>query len=126
MGAITKICLRSWATWAYILLHYLPPRVGELLVSGEAVSYSFIILRNFRQRDDSPIKVAVVPLPHPSRHIIPPSRLAELFDTADISQAVPASSATCCEPSTFTSLTPRPRSRHTFGGKSEDFLQWGS
>ena len=88
---------------------------------SQAASYSSIILRNFRRRDDSPIKVAVAPSPHPSRHIIPPSRLAELFDTAEIYPA----STTCCDQSTFTSLAPRPRSRHAFRGKSEDFLQGG-
>ena len=33
-----KFALRSWA---YILLHYLPPRVGQLLASGDKVRFSF-------------------------------------------------------------------------------------
>lgn len=33
-----KYALRSWA---YILLHYLPPRVGELLASGDKVCFAF-------------------------------------------------------------------------------------
>jgi hypothetical protein len=85
---------------------------------SHAASYSSKTLRN-----PPTIKNTVpstVTLPLPSRHIIPPSRLAELFDTTDFSQPVPPS---ICEPSTFTSLTPRPRSRHAWRGKSEDFSQ---
>ena len=67
-------------------------------------------------RHDSP---GIVPSTFP-RHIIPPSRLAELFDNTEISQPVPAS---ICEPTTLTSLTPRPRSRHAWREKSGDFLR---
>ena len=80
---------------------------------SQATSYSSVILRN--HRTDSPIQNTVPStIPHPTRHIIPPSRLAELFDTTEYIQpvAVPTS---ICEPSTFTSLTPRPRSRHAWG-----------
>ena len=86
---------------------------------SHAASYSSKTLRN------PPIIKNTVPstvtLPLPSRHIIPPSRLAELFDNTEFSQPVPPTSI--CEPSTFTSLTPRPRSRHAWRGKSEDFSQ---
>ena len=77
---------------------------------SQAASYSSVILRN-RQHDSFIIKNTVFPtIPHPTRHIIPPSRLAELFDTTtEYFQPVPTS---ICEPSCFTSLTPRPRSRH--------------
>ena len=85
---------------------------------SQTANYNSIVLRN--RRHDSPIKDTVQPstLPHPTRHIIPPCRLAELFDSAEFSQPVPAS---ICEPSAFTSLTPRPRSRHAWEGKPEDF-----
>jgi hypothetical protein len=74
---------------------------------SQAASYSSVILRN--RRHDSPINNTVPStMPQPTRHIIPPSRLAELFDTTEFFQPIPTS---ICEPSTFTSLTPRPRSR---------------
>ena len=75
---------------------------------SQVASYGSVILRN--RRHDSPIKNTVPStIPHPTRHIIPPSRLAELFDRTDHFQPAPTF---ICEPSTFTSLTPRPRSRH--------------
>jgi len=79
---------------------------------SQTASYSSTILHN--RRHDSPTKAtAPSTMPHPSRHIIPPSRLAELFDstTDEFYQPVPAS---VHEPSAFTSLTPRPRSRHAW------------
>ena len=82
---------------------------------SQAANYSSIIPHS--RRNDSPIKTLPLTMP---RHIIPPSRLAELFDNTEFSPSVPASIR---EPSTFTSLTPRPRSRHTWREKSEDFLQ---
>ena len=79
--------------------------------SQAVASYSSVILRN--RRHDSPIKNTVVPLtmPRATRHIIPPSRLDELFDAMESFQPlVPTSNFG--EPSAFVSLTPRPRSRH--------------
>ena len=35
-----KFALRSWA---YILLHYLSPRVGQLLASGDKVRFLFLL-----------------------------------------------------------------------------------
>ena len=87
---------------------------------SHAARYSSKILRD--RQPDSPIidNTVITTLPRPSRHIIPPSRLAELFDNTEFTQLVPAS---ICEPSTLTPLTPRPRSRHAWRGKSEDFSQ---
>ena len=84
-------------------------RASSVGSHSQAASYSSVILRN--RRHDSPIKNAVPStIPHPTRHIIPPSRLAELFDSTEYFQPVPTS---ICEPSTFAPLTPRPRSRHS-------------
>ena len=81
-------------------------RASSMGNHSQVASYSSIILRN--RRHDFPIIPST--MPHPTRHIIPPSRLAELFDTAEFFQPpVPPST---CELSTFVPLTPRPRSRH--------------
>ena len=87
--------------------HYRASSMGN---HSQAASYSSVILRN--RRHDSPIKNTTVPstMPRPTRHIIPPSRLDELFDTMKKFQ--PPVPISICEPSTFASLTPRPRSRH--------------
>ena len=83
-------------------------RASSVGSHSQAASYSSVILRN--RRHDSPIQnTGPSIMPHPTRHIIPPSRLAELFDTTEFFQPVPTP---ICEPSAFTSLTPRPRSRH--------------
>ena len=90
--------------------------------SSQTASYSSIILRNRRHDDSPPIIKNTVPVvpstmqPLLTRHIIPPSRLAELFDntTTEFFQQQPVRvPSSICEPSTFVSLTPRPRSRHT-------------
>ena len=96
-------------------------RASSVGAHFHAASYRSKILSNLRHGSSTVIKDSVpsTTLP-PSRHIIPPSRLAELFDTMEFSQPV---SVSICEPSTFTSLTPRPRSRHAWRLKSEDFVQ---
>ena len=83
-------------------------RASSMGNDSQAASYSSVILRN--RRHDSHIKNTVhSTIPHPTRHIIHPSRLAELFDTAEYFHPVTVPTSTC-EPSTFASLTPRPRS----------------
>jgi hypothetical protein len=92
-------------------------RASSMGNHSKTASYSSVILRNRLRHDDSPtikntVQVPSTMQPLLTRHIIPPSRLAELFDTTEFFQQQPVPASMICEPSAFVSLTPRPRSRH--------------